>query len=153
MYSGAQRVCCCSVKMRSIHKVIIHCSASPEGVHYDVEDIRNWHLARGFSDVGYHFVITIDGLVQPGRPLDQQGAHTRSHNGDSIGICYIGGVEATRERKPKDTMTADQERALGKLIQGLRIVLGKELTLYGHNEFSKKACPSFIVSQRLPWLL
>ena len=91
--------------------------------------------------------------MQPGRSLDQQGAHTKGHNRDSIGICYIGGVEATRERKPKDTMTADQERALGKLIQGLRIVLGKELTLYGHNEFSKKACPSFIVSQRLPWLL
>ena len=148
-----QQGCCCSVKMRNISKIIIHCSASPEGVHYDVEDVRHWHLAKGWLDIGYHYVITIDGLVQPGRPLDRQGAHTRGHNGDSIGICYVGGVEATKARKPKDTMTADQERALGKLIQGLRVVLGKDLPLYGHNEFSTKACPSFTVSQRLPWLL
>ena len=46
--------------MRKINKIILHCSATPEGREHNVEDIRRWHLRRGFSDIGYHYLIHLD---------------------------------------------------------------------------------------------
>ena len=52
---------------------------------------------RGTRDIGYHFVIQRNGEVDEGRPIEQTGAHVKGHNHDSIGICYIGGVEAATQ--------------------------------------------------------
>ena len=71
------------------NEIIVHCSATKEYKDYDVEDIRKWHKERGFKDIGYHFVITRDGIIQRGRPMSQFGAHCRGHNKNSIGICLI----------------------------------------------------------------
>jgi len=121
--------------------IIIHCSATPEGKEFDVEDIRRWHKNRGWRDVGYHFVITLDGTVQEGRSIKPfvNGAHTIGHN-RSIGICYIGGVD--EDMQPKDTRTPEQKRALRELIYELKNDY-PEATVYGHRNFAAKACPSF----------
>jgi N-acetylmuramoyl-L-alanine amidase len=137
--------------MRAVHRIILHCSATPEDKHYDVATIRKWHLKRGWKDIGYHFVIYLDGSVHAGRPISQVGAHTKGHNSDTIGICYIGGVEANG-KTPKDTMTDLQEIALINLIDALRKKYGK-LGLHGHNEYAAKACPSFKVYEKYNWLL
>ena len=61
--------------MRRITLIIIHCSATPEGRSLDFETCRNDHIRhRGFRDIGYHFYITRDGTIHPGRPLEQVGA-------------------------------------------------------------------------------
>lgn len=52
------------LKMRKINKILMHCSATKEGVHFDINNIRDWHLKRGFKDVGYHYVILLDGTIQ-----------------------------------------------------------------------------------------
>jgi len=78
--------------MRKIDKIIVHCSATPEGRHVTVKDIDRWHRDRGFSEIGYHHVIYLDGSIHPGRPEEKAGAHTVGHNTTSIGVCYIGGV-------------------------------------------------------------
>ena len=101
--------------MRKITKIIVHCSATPEGKDYSVDTIRDWHLARGWRDIGYHFVIYRNGEIAEGRPIEQSGAHCKGENYCSIGICYIGGVEAEKKDgkwPPKDTRTADQVAAL-----------------------------------------
>ena len=78
--------------MRKIRKIIIHCSATKEGHDIDAAEIKKWHVeGNGWSDIGYHYVIKLDGTVEEGRPLERSGAHTLNHNFDSIGICYIGG--------------------------------------------------------------
>ena len=77
--------------MRKIDEIIIHCSATAEGRNFTVEDVRRWHKARGFVDVGYHYLVYLDGSVHVGRPLAQVGAHCLGHNAHSIGVCYIGG--------------------------------------------------------------
>lgn len=130
--------------MREINRIILHCSATPEGANFTAADIRSWHLARGWSDIGYHYVIGIDGTVESGRCISKQGAHTKGHNKDSIGICYIGGVDS--DRKPINTLTWDQRVSIKQLCRSLRRVLNKPLYLHGHNEFSSKACPSFAVA-------
>jgi len=94
--------------MRHINEVIIHCTATPTGQHVTIGDINNWHNARGFGNCGYHYVIDYDGKVLNGRPEDEQGAHCQGHNARSIGIAYIGGMDA-KTRMPKDTRTKLQK--------------------------------------------
>ena len=83
--------------MRDINKIVLHCSATREGHDVSTETIRGWHVnKRGWSDIGYHFVVLLDGTVDKARPIERQGAHVRGHNKGSIGIAYIGGVEEKR---------------------------------------------------------
>lgn len=136
--------------MRSISKIIIHCSATPEGKHYTVQQIRAWHTTpkpkgNGWRDIGYHFVIYLDGSVHAGRPIEQIGAHTKNHNANSIGICYIGGCAADG-KTPKDTRTEAQKAALVSLVRKLKSEF-PQATVHGHNEFANKACPSFNVQK------
>ena len=138
--------------MREIKRIILHCSATPEGRDIDAATIKDWHVnGNGWSDIGYHYVIKLDGDIETGRQLDRVGAHTKCHNKDSIGICYIGGMDA--DMNPKDTMNEVQESAMKELIYSLRMVWDKPLTLHGHNEYASKACPSFKVSEKFPNLL
>lgn len=132
--------------MRDINRIILHCSATVEGKDYSVDTIRAWHKKRGWSDIGYHFVIQLDGTISQGRPIDKSGAHTKGNNKDSIGICYIGGLDA--EKKSKDTMTAKQNKSFRMLVLGIKTLFGDHITIHGHNEFSSKACPSFIVKEK-----
>jgi N-acetylmuramoyl-L-alanine amidase len=63
--------------MRAINKIILHCSATPEGRHTTVEDIRLWHKQRGWSDIGYHYVVYLDGSVITKAEIEVSGAHTK----------------------------------------------------------------------------
>ncbi|MCH5346258.1 MAG: N-acetylmuramoyl-L-alanine amidase [Muribaculaceae bacterium] len=131
--------------MRKIDKIIIHCSATPEGRDYTVAQIRDWHVrGNGWSDIGYHYVIYRDGSIHPGRPVGVAGAHTKGHNAHSIGICLIGGCAADG-KTPKDTRTHAQRVALVNLVKQLKATYGPDVTVHGHNEFAAKACPSFNV--------
>lgn len=136
--------------MRKIDEIILHCSATPEGREHDVEDIRRWHVdGRGWSDVGYHYIILLDGTVQAGRPVNIQGAHCKGQNKTTVGICYIGGCD--KLMKAKDTMNHGQEKAFLNLVESLRGVFGKTIKVTGHNEYSShKACPSFVVKEKWP---
>lgn len=136
--------------MREINKIILHCSATPEQRHVDVQTIRDWHLKRGWSDIGYHFVVYLDGTVMPGRPVERIGAHVKGMNRNSIGVCYIGGVDYYG--KPKDTRTQKQLDSLEQLITDL-FHQYPEASLHGHNEFSTKACPSFDVQDEYGYLI
>lgn len=125
---------------RKIQRLIIHCSATPEGKDYTVADIDGWHRQRGFSGIGYHFVIYRDGSIHEGRPVNDSGAHCQGYNATSIGICYIGGTDAAG--KPKDTRTPQQRKALRELVARLQAQY-PGCTVHGHYEFASKACPSF----------
>ena len=135
---------------RVITEIIVHCSATPAGCHYTVDDIRRWHKQQGWSDVGYHYIVYIDGTVVKGRDVDLVGAHCAKggHNQHSIGVCYIGGVDnkpnVPAYRQPaKDTRTTKQKESLLKLLKDLKQLYPKA-KIYGHRDFdSSKACPSF----------
>lgn len=128
---------------RQIKEIIIHCSATPEGKNYTVDDIRRWHKQQGWSDIGYHYVIGRHGELWEGRDVDVQGAHCAEggHNRYSIGVCYIGGV-ARDGKTPKDTRTLQQKAVMLQLLTDLK-KLYPQAKIYGHRDFSSKACPSF----------
>lgn len=123
-------------------EIFVHCSASKPSQMWDVDDIRQIHIDKGWSDVGYHFVLPRQGGVQQGRPLNAIGAHVRGHNTVSVGICMIGGVNAVME--PENNFTDDQWFALEKTYDFLSLIY-PDAKWMGHNEVSNKACPSFNV--------
>lgn len=126
---------------RDIKEIIIHCSATPEGKQFTINDIKKWHLARGFSDIGYHYIIYLDGSVHNGRDINKPGAHCTNHNSKSIGVCYIGGV-AKDGKTPKDTRNSLQKESLLNLLKELKVLYPKAV-IRGHRDFANKACPSF----------
>lgn len=127
--------------MRSINRIIVHCSATPEGRNNTIADIDKWHRQRGFVQVGYHYVIHLDGSIHKGRSERVAGAHCVGYNKQSIGICYIGGL-AKDGKTAKDTRTEEQKTALLHLIKELKRKYPRA-TVHGHREFANKACPSF----------
>ena len=128
--------------MRQIKEIIVHCSATREGQDIPVDTIKDWHVnGRGWSDIGYHFYIDIKGDIYKGRDISRIGAHCSGHNRNSIGICYCGGVEADG-KTPKDTRTEQQKEGLIHVLKTLKAMY-PHASIYSHNEFANKACPSF----------
>ena len=126
---------------RTITEIIVHCSATAEDKHYTANDIRRWHKQQGWSDIGYHYVIQMDGTIEQGRDVDMVGAHCMGHNLKSIGVCYVGGCD--KNMRPKDTRTELQKNALLNLLLELR-KLYLQAKIYGHRDFDRgKDCPSF----------
>ena len=107
--------------MRKIDLIIIHCSATAEGKDFRAADIDRWHRQQGFKSIGYHFVVRLNGEVERGRPIAEVGAHCKGHNATSIGVCYIGGLDADGN-KPKDTRTVEQRKAMRNLVKTLKHV-------------------------------
>lgn len=126
--------------MRAIKKIIVHCADTPEGRDDRAADIRRWHKAQGWNDIGYHYVVDLDGTIEPGRPIEKAGAHCTGHNADSIGVCYIGGCD--KKMQPKDTRTDAQKASLLLLLKYL-VAKYPGVTIYGHRDFANKSCPSF----------
>jgi len=129
-------------RTKPIAQIIIHASYSPTHLDIGADTIRQWHLERGFDDIGYHYVIRRDGTVEKGRPLEYIGAHCLGQNSDSIGICLVGGWEE------KFDYTQFQMRALDDLVSSLLDTYGTIKKIAGHNEYTrKKACPCFNVAE------
>lgn len=130
--------------MRQINDLVVHCSATAEGRDFTAADIDRWHRERGWSGIGYHFVIRLDGTVEPGRALHTPGAHVAGHNAKSIGICLIGGIDV--KGKSKDTFTPAQMSALASLLKDLRSRYPATRIL-GHRDYPgvAKDCPCFDV--------
>lgn len=120
--------------MRIINSIIVHCSDSDITSHDNIAVIKEWHLKRGFKDVGYHYFIRKSGHIEYGRPLHQQGAHVSGHNKSSIGICTAGRTRFTKE----------QLYATARLCNRLLVTFNLSVTnIYGHCDFNpNKTCPN-----------
>ncbi|MDE6269360.1 MAG: N-acetylmuramoyl-L-alanine amidase, partial [Muribaculaceae bacterium] len=110
------------------------------GQPFTRDDVDRWHRARGWQGIGYHYLVGLDGTVWPGRPESEQGAHCKGHNAASLGVCYVGGLDACGQ--PADTRTAAQRAALDTLLRSLRRRY-PQARIRSHRDFAAKACPCF----------
>lgn len=114
--------------LRAVHTLVFHCTATPEGREFTRAAIEAMHRARGFSSIGYHKLIHLDGSVSEGRPESQIGAHVAGHNTGTLGYSYVGGVDASGAAK--DTRTDAQKQTMKRLTReaieryGLKKVVG-----------------------------
>jgi N-acetylmuramoyl-L-alanine amidase len=139
--------------MRVINRIVIHCSASPNGKDFTAKDIDTWHKERGFrrsgkfkfntdlTSIGYHFVIKVDGEVETGRDEAEVGAHAYGYNMDSVGICVIG----------TDKFSDAQWKSLAHLVRDLEVKY-PQADVMGHRDLPgvKKSCPGFKVADWWP---
>jgi len=119
---------------RKIHRVFLHCSASDHAHHDNVATMKKWHLARGFSDVGYHFFIQKDGTLEYGRDIEKTPAAQKGHNRGTLAICLHGLKEEKFTQAQFDTL-----RKLADQIEHNY----ENISFHGHCEVSAKACPVF----------
>lgn len=148
--------------MRNFDTIILHTSATypdwmkGQGVKAKRDEIDQWHKDRGWSGIGYHYVIDRDGSVIAGRHLNKTGAHVEGHNTGSVGVCLIGGRWpdgrwAEKTDRFSDHFTAEQDRALRDLIADLQSRYPAIQHITGHNDYTDaRGCPGFKVSE---WLV
>lgn len=127
--------------------IILHCSATPEGRDIKAKDIKHWHVeGNHWQDIGYHYVIDLDGTIESGRDERMVGAHCTNYNSHSIGICYVGGCD--KSMNAKDTRTKEQKISMFKLVQKLMNRYGLTLKqVHCHYEYAQKSCPSFPIDR------
>jgi hypothetical protein len=118
--------------------VILHCSATADyGDDIGAKEIRNWHMyENGWSDIGYHYVLRRNGIIEAGRPEQIKAAHTYGHNQDTLGVCYVGTYKPT-------IMQLESLISLYMLFKN-KYQIGY-LDWHGHNDFSSKQCPGFYI--------
>lgn len=147
--------------MREINAIVVHGAWTKAGVDVGAREIREWHLDRGFSDIGYHYVIRRDGTQEEGRPIERSGAHVKGANLDTIGICLVGGRDdegphtagldefAKQEVLWEFNYTRAQMDSLVSLVDGLRDLYGKRVDVLGHRDYPgvTKRCPGFDVRE------
>lgn len=121
--------------------ITVHCSATPPKMDIGRDEIRQWHLQRGWSDIGYHYVIRRNGDIELGREPHVQGAHVAGHNQDNLGICLVGGCDS--QMKAQDNFTLAQRKTLFSLINRLQqkyTIDDRHVT--AHSQWNPtKACP------------
>ncbi len=132
-------------KIRSIELLVVHCSASDNPKHDNIETIKKWHTERGFvgpdgirgteDDIGYHYLIVNSGEVFHGRAEENIGAHVKDHNAKSIGICLTG----------LNKFSDAQKNSLGILLKNLCTKYNlKKMDVLGHCDLdNNKTCPNF----------
>lgn len=133
-----------------VDEIVVHCSATRADWMDDATlaskraEIRRWHLAKDWADIGYHWLIDRDGKVAAGRPESVVGAHVEGHNTGKLGVCLIGGFGSSADDSFGKHFTAAQDTSLRQLIQGIgmRTPIRR---VSGHNEYAERACPGFNV--------
>jgi N-acetylmuramoyl-L-alanine amidase len=117
---------------KATNRIVVHHSVSDPMT--SAETIHQWHLDKGWSGIGYHYVIRSDGSIQTGRGIDYQGAHTYNYNDDGIGICLSGNFMYSPP-------TELQLQSLVDLVRYIKGVYKKELLLQRHKDLNPTACP------------
>ena len=122
--------------VREVDRVFLHCSASDNPEHDNIDVVRGWHVDdKGWDDVGYHYFIRRDGTLEAGRPLEKSPAAQIGNNAGTVAICLHG---LMRER-----FTKAQYRTLMILASDIDDAYGGMLSFHGHCEVSSKPCPVF----------
>lgn len=140
-------------KIKEINEIIVHCSDTKITQSFDISDIRRWHTdpkpkGNGWSDVGYHYYIKLNGVIQKGRDLDVTGAHVRGRNRKTVGICFEGGKDQYGEMWSGPNPS--QVLSFRTLKASIDLIVGKELPIAGHRKYdSRKSCPNFNVKNLL----
>jgi N-acetylmuramoyl-L-alanine amidase len=128
---------------KSTQFIVLHCSATRPIQDIGVKEIRAWHRSKGWTDIGYHFVIRRGGNIERGRPVEEIGAHVQGYNSVSVGVCLVGGIDEFKWN-PEDNFTKAQWASLKALVTTLREKYPKA-KIVGHRDFPgvAKACPCF----------
>lgn len=125
--------------------IVVHCSATPASMDIGALEIDGWHKDRGWSGIGYHFVIRRTGVIELGRDINVAGAHAKGYNGRSVAVCLVGGIDKMGQSVAN--FTDSQYAALDDLVATLARIYPLATTV-GHRDLDpQKDCPCFDVQK------
>lgn len=166
-----------------VRKIVIHHTASPNRVKNAAATVRygyNYHVVtRGFSDIGYHFLISPDGEIFEGRRARTYsagephtgedgaknaviGGHSLGKNAGTVGIALIGNFSDVKPSNAALSSLANlvaweaQRHSIDPLGKDPYIDLGGTKSSFynivGHRGIRQTACPGATMIQLMPWL-
>lgn len=100
-----------------------------------IEQIRRAHLAQGWGDIGYHYIIDPSGQVWEGRTLVWQGAHVKDQNPGNLGVMCLGNFE---QQSPSMAQTAALDAFVAGQMRRYNVPVTRVKT---HREMAQTACP------------
>lgn len=129
---------------RDISEFVVHWTETFKNQNLTAEDIHEWHIGKGYTGIGYHYIITRDGKLQRGRPLNLIGDHASefNHNRYSIGIAFVGGFNcATGTKNPQrflsaESFTTAQHNTFEMFCEAFYTVIPAGQA-WGHNDVSQ----------------
>ena len=131
-------------------RIAIHYTVTPsENAERQVRGIQRYHMdTNGWCDVGYHFLVGVDGTIYEGRPLELLGAHVGGNNTGNVGIAFVGCFHPSREcapwgpSRPPEAMIEAGGRLLGRIAELYGIAPSRG-TVKGHKEHrgASTSCP------------
>lgn len=110
-------------KRQGTKYLILHHAAASKA---SPEDIHQWHLEKGWSGIGYHWVIRKDGNIYQGRPIDVLGAHCEGWNSFSLGICFEGNYEMEQPTPEQIQSGIDLIRYVRRTYKNITILRHKD---------------------------
>lgn len=116
--------------INKIDRILLHHAAA---VNCSAEDIHSWHLAKGWSGIGYNMFVRKDGTIYECRPIEYVPAHATNFNTCSIGICFEGNFEV-------ETMPEAQRQAGKELVSYLKEKYNISL-VQKHKDVQATSCP------------
>lgn len=123
--------------MRKINKLIIHHSAYPmKKTTWPL--IKEWHLKRGFNDIGYHYGIDSGGQLFKGRDESVIGAHCKGQNKNSLGVCVFG--DFTKE-EPTNQQLFTLFFLLEFLTKRHKLL---SIDVHSHKDYGNTLCPGYL---------
>jgi len=137
------------MKLSDIKYIAIHASATKPTMNVDARWIQDLHRKKGWSEIGYHYVICRDGFIERGgRMMYERGAHVRGFNNVSIGVCLVGGID--NYGRPENNYTKAQFKALKDLLIEFRMFL-PDAIIQGHRDFYGDTNEDGVIDSR-DWL-
>ena len=84
--------------VNNIKFLVVHCSDTENRKNINALHIHKMHLDFGWDGIGYHKIINRSGKIENGRPEYWIGAHVKSKNDISLGVCLIGRNKFTKKQ-------------------------------------------------------
>lgn len=118
-----------------------HIPVSLDPADIGAEMINDWHIARGWAGIGYHYVIRLDGTIERGRPRWAQGAHDGGQNAGSIGICVVGDFTDPNSR-PTPAQLESLTNLMADLCEIYRLCPAGPGVIQGHRDQEPPETPT-----------
>jgi N-acetylmuramoyl-L-alanine amidase len=120
--------------METVKEIILHHSATPARSSMEIETIMRYLQSKGGS-LGYHYIVSPDGMIIQTTPPDRIVSHCTGHNSVSIGVELMGDFSKTAP----PTIQADKATLL---CRALRRKYPTITSVLGHRDAgAKTACP------------
>jgi hypothetical protein len=136
------------------NRLTIHHTTGPNKIYgpLGVKSIQTFHQRdRGWSDIGYHFLVDQDGKIYEGRPERTIGAHVANQNSGNLGISLMGDFSSGKG-DPTDAQFKATAHLIKHLTKKYNIQVNRTL-IKGHGERMATDCPGHNVLKRFDELL